>query len=124
MFRAVRHLSPAILAFAGLFTAAFAGESSQPSRSNACFFAYTPEVRDTLVVPALKKKFGDAYIYFDFDAPVVNIEKKDVAIQLSATRFPNGRSLLFEDLVFVVVDKCATHVIRAYATQQYQKVIK
>jgi hypothetical protein len=86
-----------------------------------CEFSYTPTVREQLIVPELEKSFGEAYVFFDYDNPVVFVEKQNVTVQLSATKVINGHRILFEDLFLVVLDKCGTRTLRSFATQQYHK---
>lgn len=105
-----------------LLAAAMLGSScSEAANKDYCGFRYAPSVAEVLIVPELKKNFSGAYIYFDFDKPVIFRERGKVVVQLSATKIVNGRTLGFEDLFFVEIDPCAKSVLRSYATQQYHK---
>lgn len=105
-----------------LLAATWCGSSPAAAKQCDCGFRYTPAVTNELVIPELKKNFADAYIYFDFDAPVLIKEPGKIIVQLSATRqVDDGSSINFEDLFFIEIDPCARVVLRSYATQQYHK---
>ena len=74
--------------------------------SQNCKFDYTLKIQSDLIVPQLRKNFGDGYRFFDYDKPVIYPEAGNMIVQLSATRIIKGESFLFEDLFFVEIDPC------------------
>ena len=110
------------IAFSLLFFVRAGADPLQDGQAPVCKFSYTTNVQDQLVIPELRKNFGEGYVYFDYDRPVVDMEGGRAIVQLSATRTVDGRSLQFEDLFFVEIDPCEFKVLASYSTNQYQKV--
>jgi hypothetical protein len=105
------------MVFAALASACHAGNS----RETTCRFEYTVAVRENLIIPELKKNFAAAYVYFDYEKPVITAKDDRVVVQLSATKTLNGRELAFEDLFFVEIDPCGKRVLQSYTSQEYHK---
>lgn len=100
-----------VIAMPSLASCALASDS----KSKSCSFAYNQIVADQLVVPALKATYGANYTIWDIKRPGI-VEAGDT-VQLV---FGQSRTDVIDapDLI-IVVDRCATKVIKAYETSPF-----
>jgi hypothetical protein len=80
--------------------------------SGDCRLIYSEEMRDTLVLPLIKKAVGEeAYKFYDYEAPTILYKGKEVWLLMGPTKSINGYSLTSEDIFVIVLEKCTNKYI-------------
>jgi len=95
------------LALAGGLAAGCAGVGAG---GQACKFGYTDQVRDTLVVPELKRAMGDGWTAWKAEDPTIFEGRRDVHLQI---HLRDEVALLNPPDYELVLDRCGQHLIRA-----------
>jgi hypothetical protein len=101
---------PAAIAvvLAGALAAGCAGVGA--GQRQACKFAYTDQVRDTVVVPELKRALGEAWTAWKAEDPTIFEGRRDVRLQV---HLRDEVGLLDPPDYEFVLDRCGQHLIRA-----------
>ena len=83
-------------------------------RSNAeslsCEFDYSTEVRDEIVVPALREWVGDYYVEFDYRTPQIDVVD-ETTIRIIP---PVSGNLMTEKRLVILMDPCENKVKKKY----------
>lgn len=108
------YLAPRLL-FLALSLCLCSCVSTVQTSGRFCSFSYDQGVIDKLVVPELKKAYGERYTMYEVGKPGI-LEKADT-VQLI---FGQGRiDVLDTPLFIIVVDRCASKVLKAYETSPF-----
>lgn len=63
---------------------------------------YDPELRDSVVTPYLKDKFGDGYRHFNYDDPFISVKGSQVAYVFDSSKMIDGKMLRYEKSIYVI----------------------
>jgi hypothetical protein len=99
---------PGLAIAAALLAAGCAGVGA--GDRSACKFAYTDQVRDSLVVPELKRALGKDWTAWKAEDPTIFEGRHDVHLQV---HLRDDLGYLNPPEYEVVLDRCATRLIRA-----------
>lgn len=65
-------------------------------------FSYDSALRDSVVIPFLKEKFGEGYRHFNYDDPFVSVKGSQVAYVFDSSKMIDGKMLRYEKSIYVV----------------------
>lgn len=84
----------------------------------SCEFVYTDQMRDSLVLPLIKKVIGEeAYKFYDYERPTVLYKSKEVWLLMGPIQSIGDYTLMSEDNFVVVLEQCTNKYIE-YFTQR------
>ena len=69
---------------------------------NCKHVSYDPALRDTVVIPYLKNKFGDGYRHFNHDDPFISVKGSQVAYVFDSSKVIDGKMLRYEKSIYVI----------------------
>jgi hypothetical protein len=96
------------VALAGSLAADCAGVGA--GGAGACQFAYTDQVRDTVVVPELKRALGEGWTAWKAEDPTIFEGRRDVRVQI---HLRDELGQLNPPDYELVLDRCGQHLIRS-----------
>lgn len=87
---------------------------SQNAHAEAnCTFHYSPNIRDEIIVPALKRHSVNEsdYGFYNYESPMIRHADGKVTIRLVSTKPVNGIWRMDEGAILIVLDACSLKVL-------------
>jgi hypothetical protein len=89
------------------------GCAARPAQGE-CEFKYDESMQSGFIVPLLKKEYGDAFPYLNYDSPIVQRRGNYIDLIFGTFKTVNGKTALYEDVFVVTIDPCTRKIISTH----------
>jgi hypothetical protein len=96
--------------FALVAALVFATARAANAAQSSCEFIYDESMQNDVVVPLLKKEYGTAAAYFNYDSPIIEHRGNYTDLIFGAFKSVSNRTALYENVFVVTVDSCTRKV--------------